>query len=91
MNLVEETLIELQSLGHSQCNIERILGLPQQTLSKDQESPEVITLMKILKLYPWILNVAEGRFDQDIAKKELYQAVGEHFLTEASKIHKTAE
>lgn len=88
MNLVQETLIQLQSMGHSQAEVERILSLPQRSLDSNQDDPEVIALMKILNLYPWMLKVAEEGFDENIAKKELYHAVGEHFITEASKIRK---
>lgn len=53
--------------------IERILSLPQRTLSKwkngvTKPSSAGITLMKFLRTFPWLLDVAENNFDNHNAQ-----------------------
>ena len=48
-------------------NIERILGLPQGTFEADKDKPEVIALSQIIKMFPWMVDVAEYGYDPIIA------------------------
>ncbi|MEI6262953.1 MAG: hypothetical protein WCR46_24025 [Deltaproteobacteria bacterium] len=55
-------------------SIERALELPQRTLTKwknGASSPTSagITLLKFIKLFPWLLEVAENKFDYEISQK----------------------
>ena len=55
-------------------SIERALDLPQRTLTKwknGASSPTSagVTLLKFIKLFPWLLEVAENKFDYEISQK----------------------
>lgn len=54
--------------------MERALSLPQRTLAKWRNgavkpSSSGIALMKFLKTFPWLLEVAENKFDYNIAQR----------------------
>ncbi len=58
----------------SMASIERALELPQRTLTKwkngrTKPSATVITLLKFLRIFPWLLEVAENKFDYSTAQK----------------------
>ena len=68
MTFIQETLVELQAnYGWSQASIERSLGIPQQSLSKENPEPELITLMKIVRVYPWVVQVADCQYNKSEA------------------------
>ncbi|MHC6203551.1 hypothetical protein ACYULU_10200 [Breznakiellaceae bacterium SP9] len=55
-------------------SIERILSLPQRTLTKwnndvSQPTAAGIALLKFLRLFPWLLDVAEHSYDYDASQK----------------------
>jgi hypothetical protein len=65
--MVKEILEKFKESGVSQAAIERILDLRQGDLSKE-ETPELKALMSMLETFPWLLNVAEHKFDQTYAR-----------------------
>ena len=71
-----ESILKTVSKNNSFAYIERVLGLPQRTLTrwkKKGASSSGITLMKFIETYPWMLKVADKNFDQSYARKELIQ------------------
>ena len=54
--------------GYNLASMERALELPQRTLSKwKNDTPPVaagLTLLKFIALFPWLLTVADTKFDQ---------------------------
>jgi transposase-like protein len=55
-------------------SVERILNLPQRTLTKwknnvSQPSAAGIALLKFLRVFPWLLNAAEHSYDYDTSQK----------------------
>ena len=55
-------------------SMERVLGLPQRTLTKwkTKANPPTaagITLLKFLKTFPWLLDVADAKFEYTAAQK----------------------
>ncbi len=67
-----ETMLEfLSSKGHSWASIERSLDLPQRTISRWKSSAELssvgMALLRIIRTYPWILDVAERKFESGYA------------------------
>jgi YgiT-type zinc finger domain-containing protein len=55
-------------------SIERVLNLPQRTLTKwknnvSQPTAAGVALLKFLQLYPWLLEAAEHNFDYEISQK----------------------
>ncbi len=65
--------------------IERALSLPQRTLTKwkngvTKPSSTGLVLMKYLRTFPWLLDVAENNFDYDIAQKIYMKTAIQKFL-----------
>lgn len=73
MNKIEEILIEFQSNGISEPAIERIFELDQGSLriAKLTEDPEIIALLKMIRTFPWLIDVADKRFDESHSKRIL--------------------
>ena len=72
-------LTGLNSLGLSNASMERTLGLPARTLARWKNEPSLnpsaaaLALMKIIRTFPWILAVAEQRYDQKSAPSMVLQ------------------
>jgi transposase-like protein len=59
-------------------SVERVLNLPQRTLTKwknnvSQPTAAGIALLKFIQLYPWLLEVAEHNYDSDNSQKVFLQ------------------
>ncbi len=84
----------LEGFSHDNVNIagmERALELPQRTLAKwkngtSNPTAAGVTLLKFLKLFPWLVDVADYNFDYDNGQRiHIQDAVGKllpqmHFL-----------
>lgn len=73
-----ETMIEsLAKEGFSLAYTERALDLPQRTISRWKKSGDLssigVALLRIVKTYPWILKVAENKFDPRFAIKSVVE------------------
>jgi len=73
-DFVMSTLNEFASHRISFSSIERSLDLPQRTLTKwknGASSPTSagVTLLKFIKLFPWLLEVGENKFDYATAQR----------------------
>ncbi|MDA3835031.1 MAG: hypothetical protein PF495_16720 [Spirochaetales bacterium] len=74
-----KVLDALNAMGHTNASMERALGLPARTLArwKNEQtmSPSAsgIALMRIIRTYPWILDVADMQFDHKSARNMLLQ------------------
>ncbi len=72
-----KVLDTLNKQGHSNASMERALGLPARTLARwkneQSMSPSAsgIALMRIIRTFPWILDVAEFNFDPLAARSVL--------------------
>jgi hypothetical protein len=70
--------------GYSLAQIERSLDLPQRTISRWKGSGELssigIALLRILRTYPWIIEVAENKYDEFISKTTLISEAAKSFL-----------
>jgi len=63
----------------SKAYIERVLHLPAGTVERwttDRETPEDRALRRIIERFPWILEVADQRFDPDVARGAVVKAAG---------------
>ena len=92
MTKIEEILIDLQAMGHSISGIERVLELEQGSLNianfiddPEVNNPELLTLLKIVHTYPWILKVADQNFDLKFARSEMMHNAVDVVLNEMSK------
>jgi transcriptional regulator with XRE-family HTH domain len=67
-------LNDMNKEGYTNASMERILGLPARTLARWKNDMSVspsaagIALMRIVRTFPWLLNVAEYKFDQEKAR-----------------------
>ena len=71
---IESILQYLSDFDGSMARIERSLGLAQRTLSRWKTqgvSASGIALMRIIRTYPWILDVADEDFNEMYANQEL--------------------
>jgi len=67
-------LHHMSGIGNSMAHIERSLGLAQRTLSRWKTqgiSSSGMALMRIIRAYPFILDVADANFDENFASEEL--------------------
>ncbi len=75
--------------------IERQLEIPIGELEKKKDTPEVRALLKIIKTFPFIVDVAEHKFDPDYAGmsivKEMYERLTVEQLVEIFKLEKLEE
>lgn len=80
---VENICQYLSNHGNSMAHIERSLGLAQRTISRWKTqgvAASGMALMRIIRTYPWILNVADENFDERFANQELIRQAGEVFF-----------
>ena len=69
---VENSIQFLSSLGLTMAYVERVLGLPQRTIMRwkaGEYSAAAIALLRIVRAYPWLLQVAENHFDERFSQK----------------------
>lgn len=78
-------LESLQSEGKSLASMERALNIPQKTFAKWKNSatnPTAtgVTLLKFIKLFPWLLEVADSNFDQQKSHQIMLKAASEKWM-----------
>ena len=84
-------LTELNSLGLSNASMERTLGLPTRTLARWKNesslnpSTAALALIKIIRTFPWILAVADQRYDKKSAQAMVLQQAFSSLLESFSK------
>jgi len=71
---IENVLNDFLDNKISMSSIERALEIPQRTLTKWKNGANVpssagIALMRFIKLFPWLLEVAENKYDYNEAQK----------------------
>jgi len=75
--LVKDIIRELNDEKISMSFLERVFELPVRTLTrwkKGDFSATAIAFLRIIKTYPWIVEVAEHKFDQGFSQKALVRA-----------------
>ncbi len=73
---VEKTITELSKNISTMSFFERVFELPIRTLSRWKSGDFSFTslaLLRIVKTYPWIIDVAEHKFDESFAKNIITQ------------------
>ena len=71
---VQNIICDFQNKGFSMASIERALELPQRTLTKwnslrSKPTASGITLLRMIRTFPWLIEVAENGFKYDMAQK----------------------
>ena len=81
-------LTSLNEQGHSNASMERALGLPARTLARWKNESAItpsasgLALMRIIRTFPWMLQVADCKFDQEKARTIFLS----HATTELTRI-----
>jgi len=68
--LVKNILDNMNKAGITMAMLERVFELPSRTLTRWKNgdfSASTLALLRIIATYPWIIRVAENRFDQNHA------------------------
>ncbi len=71
---IEEIIEYLNQHGNSMAYIERALELPQRTLVRWKSkggTKSGIALMRMIRNFPWLLDIAKNNYDKNIAVDEL--------------------
>ena len=66
----------LANSGVTMAHFERALSLPQRTVARwkaGASSAPAVALMRVVRTYPWMLEVADSNFDQDHARRVLLE------------------
>lgn len=86
--LVKQILENLSEAGIAMAMLERVFELPIKTLTRwkgGDFSSSAIALLRIIITYPWIIEVAEHRFDSNFASQAVIKAAIKEFEQEAKK------
>jgi hypothetical protein len=72
------------SQGYSLADVERALDLPTRTISRwksgQEPSAAGLTLLRFIRLFPWLIQVAENNYDETFSRSILlHEAVSEFF------------
>ena len=82
-NAVSQIVNHLNDTGYSSAAMERAFGLPARTIAKWKResdscpSASAVALLRIVRTFPWLISVADAKFDHAIAQRI--------FITEAIK------
>lgn len=84
---IESILIDFVDSKMSMSSIERALEIPQRTLTKWKNrttapSSSGVALMRLIKLFPWLLEVAENKYNYNEAQKIHINAAIQKLLPE---------
>jgi hypothetical protein len=89
LTLIRRALDNLNNAGISMAAIERIFNLPTRTLTRWKTgdfSASAMALISIIVAYPWIIEVAENKFDPGLSKIIMIKAAVNELQNEASKL-----
>lgn len=71
----------LSEQGYSMASMERLLGLSPRTMARwknGEISAAATAMLRFIRTYPWLLEVADGGFDPSLAKEQLLAAAAPH-------------
>jgi len=80
LNLIKKILEDLHSNGISMALIERVFELPPRTLTRWKNgdfSSSALSLLRIIFTYPWIIEVAENKFEKNISCSAILTAAAQ--------------
>jgi transcription elongation factor Elf1 len=83
---IQRMIEQLTNQGHTLASMERALSLPSRTLSKwrtEGSSMAGVTLIRLVRTFPWLLNVAAHNYAENVVFTELENA----FLAILAELH----
>jgi DNA-binding transcriptional regulator YiaG len=81
-SLVRQILENMNNAGISMAMFERVFELPARTLTRWKNgdfSSSSLALLRIVTTYPWIIEVAENKFEKIYSKSAVIKAAAEEF------------
>lgn len=84
-NLVKQLLEKMNNVGITMAMFERVFELPARTLTRWKNgdfSSSALALLRIIATYPWILEVAENKFEKTYSKCAVVTAAAQEFKNE---------
>ena len=91
-NHMKKILEDMNDAGISMAMLERVFELPARTLTRwkgGDFSASALALIRIIITYPWIIEVAENRFERKYANHTLIRAAVNEFMQEAQSVLST--
>ena len=86
---VRKMLMSLRGYCASAAYIERVLGLEFGTVEKWEAGKRLtaseLALLRLICVYPWMLDVADNRFDAGVANAYVVAAAGAEMLAAAKE------
>lgn len=87
---ITRMLDDLAGMGYSLAGLERALELPQRTISRWKASTDVssggLALLRIIRTYPWIVDVADNKYASSYAKSALLHQAAEIFIEKETRV-----
>ena len=83
--LVKQFLETMNSVGITMAMFERVFELPARTLTRWKNgdfSSSALALLRIVFTYPWIIDVAENKFENTFSKCAVITAAAQEFKNE---------
>ena len=84
---LKKMLEDMNKAGISMAMFERVFELPTRTMTRWKSgdfSASVLALLRLVTTYPWLINVAENKFDRKQANYALINAAVHEFMEEAN-------
>lgn len=84
-NLVKQLVETMNNAGITMAMFERVFELPARTLTRWKNgdfSSNAIALLRIVITYPWIIEVAENKFEKTYSKCAVITAAAQEFKKE---------
>jgi len=89
LSSVEEILDFFKERGIPQGRIERSLELPNRQISnwksKEAWSKSGLALLRILRAYPWIIEVADRHFKMEVVREKLMEAAHLEYVSQSEE------
>jgi len=85
-NLVKKILENMNSAGITMAMFERVFELPTRTLTRWKNgdfSSSALALIRIIVTYPWIIEVAENKFEKRYSQCAVITAAAQEFKYES--------
>lgn len=91
INLVKQILEDINKIEITMAMFERVFELPSRTLTRwkgGDFSSSALALLRLIVTYPWILQVAEHRFEKNYARYAVITAAAQEIKTIVSPSQK---
>ncbi len=92
-NFVKHILENMNNAGITMAMFERVFELPARTLTRWKNgdfSSSALSLLRIVATYPWIIEVAENKFEKNFSRCAVITAAAQEFKNGKNQVDNTA-